>query len=101
MFKKGLVYVILFNEIHHDEHQWIEPSVYNPERFNLNTPDNKWARTADGKPRNTLAFTPFLGGKRICLGKTFAEVTVKYTLPMIYHHVDFEFAEPETQRVSK
>ena len=53
-------------------------------------PDNIWLLAADGKPRSTFAFTPFFGGKRICLGKTFAEVTIRFTIPLIYYHVDFE-----------
>jgi cytochrome P450 len=53
--------------------------------------------TADGKPRNPLAFTPFMGGKRVCLGKTFAEVTVRFTLPLLYHHLNFEFVDHEEQ----
>jgi len=45
--------------------------------------------------RNPLAFTPFTGGKRICVGKTFAEVLMKFTLPIIYHHFDFKLSNPE------
>jgi cytochrome P450 len=59
--------------------------------------DNEWLLTPDGKPRNPLAFTPFFGGKRVCLGKTFAEVTIRFTLPLIYHHLDFDFVAPEQQ----
>lgn len=29
-----------------------------------------------------MSFTPFLGGKRICIGKTFAEASSKYILAM-------------------
>ena len=54
-----------------------------------------WKLTPDGKPRNPLSFTPFMGGKRICIGKTFAEVTVRFTIPLIFHFLDFEFVDPE------
>jgi cytochrome P450 len=36
-----------------------------------------------------------MGGKRICLGKTFAEVTVRFTVPLLFHHFDFEFVSPD------
>ena len=77
----------------HDPYQWIEPESFVPDRFNTKEKDNKWLLTADGKQRNPLAFTPFMGGKRICLGKTFAEVTIRFTVPMLYHFFDFELEE--------
>ncbi len=30
-----------------------------------------------------MSFVPFLGGKRICVGKTFAELVAKSILPII------------------
>jgi len=36
-----------------------------------------------------------MGGKRICVGKTFAEVLIKFTMPIIYHHFDFTLSNPE------
>lgn len=82
-------------EIHHDPYQWPEPDVFNPERFNTAAENNKWAKTADGKQRHAYAFTGFFGGKRICLGKTFAEQTTRFTLPLIYYHLDLAFSDPE------
>lgn len=38
-----------------------------------------------------------MGGKRVCLGKTFAEVTVRFTVPMLFHHLDFAFVNHEEQ----
>ena len=35
-------------------------------------------------------FNPFLGGKRVCLGKTFAETVIRFTVPLLYFHFDFE-----------
>lgn len=88
-----------FDYIHHDPVQWPEPQRYVPERFD--SKDIKWSQTSEGKPRNPLAFTPFYGGKRVCLGKTFAEVTVRFTMPLIYYHLDFEFVNPEEQAAFK
>lgn len=64
-----------------------------PERFDLGGTENVWALAADGKPRNPLSFTAFAGGKRVCLGKTFAEVSVKFTIPMLLHFCDFSFVD--------
>jgi cytochrome P450 len=84
LFKKDQIYLILINEIHHDPIQWKEPHRYIPERFDTHDATNTWTQTSEGKPRNPLAFTPFSGGKRVCLGKTFAEVTIRFTVPLIY-----------------
>ncbi len=99
--KKGIKYTIFFNEIHHDPIQWREPHRFVPDRFDTRTLNNFWSLTTEGKQRNPLSFTPFFGGKRIFLGKTFAETVVKFTVPLIFHHVDFAFANPEIQANSK
>ena len=91
--KKDTRVVISYESIMNDPYQWIEPEVFQPLRFDKSDPESKWVRTEDGKPRNPLAFTPFMGGKRVCLGKTFAEVTVRFTVPLLYHFFDFEFAD--------
>ena len=70
-------------------------------RFDTKNKNNKWSLTSNGKPRNPLAFTPFMGGKRVCLGKTFAEVTVRFTVPMILYFLDFEFVDPFKQSAHK
>jgi len=45
--------------------------------------------------RDPLSFTPFMGGKRVCLGKTFAEVIIRFTIPILYHFFDFQFVDQE------
>jgi len=47
-----------------------------------------------------LSYSPFLGGKRICIGKTFAETNARFTIPIIYSYFDFEFVDPQ-QRINK
>lgn len=101
LIKKDQLLMFNFSAIHHDPDQWIEPSRFVPDRFDNHAEDNKWVLTSDGKPRNPLAFTPFYGGKRVCLGKTFADITVRFTLPLIFHHLDFEFENPEYQQNNK
>lgn len=40
-----------------------------------------------------MSFGPFLGGKRICLGKTFAESMAKSILTIIVSQLRFEFLD--------
>lgn len=42
-----------------------------------------------------MSFTPFLGGKRICLGKTFAETVTTLIIPMIMSQFDLEFVNKD------
>merc|ERR1712070_1191327 len=78
--------------MHKSEKEWVEPYSFIPERFD---PDSKYYKRPDGSNRNPLSYNPFLGGKRVCLGKTFAETTLKIVLPLYYHHFDFEFVNEE------
>jgi cytochrome P450 len=94
-FKPETQFAINFEAIHHDKKIWLEPSLFVPERFDSKTEGNKWYLTPDGNQRNPMAFTPFMGGKRVCLGKTFAEVNTRFTVPLLYHFFDFEFVDPK------
>jgi len=87
-FKPTSTIYINFSAIHKDPIEWRNPNVYDPERFN---PHSKMYLRPDGKPRNPFSFCPFLGGRRICIGKTFAEVLTNFTLPLAMYHFDFEF----------
>ncbi len=71
--------------------EWIEPDRYIPERFD---PESKFALTPKGTKRHPMSFGPFLGGKRICLGKTFAENIGKCVIPIIISQLDFDFIDP-------
>ena len=63
-----------------------------PERFDT---DSVWYKTPSGEKRNPLSFSPFLGGSRVCLGKTFAEITLKFMIPLWYHCFNFELVKEE------
>ena len=76
--------------MHHSENEWQQPDKFEPARFDLKSP---WVTRPDGTKRNSQVFNPFLGGKRICLGKTFAEITTRLTVPLLYYHLDFDPAE--------
>ena len=72
--------------------QWIEPEKYIPERFD---PSSKFFLTPAGKRRHPMSYGPFLGGKRVCLGKTFAENIGKSILAIIFAQLSFEFEDPK------
>jgi cytochrome P450 len=72
-----------------------------PERFDFNQANNKWTLTTEGKPRNPLSFTPFMGGKRICLGKTFVDTSIRFTVPMLVYFLNFDFTNPKEQSTKK
>lgn len=40
-----------------------------------------------------MSFSPFLGGKRICVGKTFAELVAKSILPIILCQISVDIPE--------
>ena len=70
--------------------QWIEPNKFIPERFDPNSP---LYLTPDGQKRHPQAYIPFLGGKRVCLGKGFAERLVAMIIPSMIMQLNFEFLE--------
>ena len=90
--KPGDAFFDNMEAMHKDKEEWHRPYDFIPERFMA---DSEYFTRPDGKKRNPLAFTPFLGGQRVCLGKTFAEITLKFTLPMYTHFFEFEYVKPE------
>jgi cytochrome P450 len=53
------------------------------------------SKTPKGEKRHPMSYGPFLGGKRICLGKTFAELFVKVICAIILYKYDIEFVDKE------
>jgi len=94
-FRKGDPFWIMMKYVQNDPKQWREPERFVPERFD---PGSEWFLKPDGTRRNPFAFVPFLGGSRVCLGKTFAEVTMRLTLPLYYHYFDFELVEEKHKK---
>ena len=90
--RAGDAFWVAMNAAHNDLEQWKQPTLFKPDRFD---PTSDWYKRPDGGKRSPFAFSPFLGGVRICLGKTFAEITLRLTLPLWYHCFEFEHAEPE------
>jgi cytochrome P450 len=67
--------------LHNNADEWQQPSLFRPERFD---PTSDLSKTPCGKKRNPFSFAPFLGGKRVCLGKSFVEMISKLTLPVLW-----------------
>jgi cytochrome P450 len=62
--KRGSTVLIPINSIHHDERFWPDPEAFDPTRF---LPEN-------AKRYHRSAYLPFGGGRRVCIGKTFAMI---------------------------
>ena len=46
-----------------------------------------------------MSYMPFLGGKRICLGKTFAESTSKMVGPKVIMSFSFEYVDSKFMKM--
>ena len=88
--RKGDPISINMGRMHNHPNVWQSPEKFIPERFDMSSP---WALTPSGKRRNTFAFSPFLGGQRICIGKTFIEVISKLTVPTFLSKFKFSFID--------
>ncbi len=77
----GQEFMINFIGLHTNPEQWRSPEKFIPERFN---PSSPFFLTPEGKRRHPMSYGPFLGGKRVCLGKTFAENIGKSILAIIF-----------------
>ena len=93
-FNAGMAFWLNFTGMHHWSTEWQRPAEFLPDRFDINSP---LFSKPNGEKRNPLSFTPFLGGKRICLGKHFAENVVKTSLPLLLYHFDFSFSNRDQE----
>lgn len=75
-----------------NDKEWQLPNEFRPERFDSKHP---LFLTPSGKKRNSFSFSPFLGGMRICLGKTFVESVSKVMLPSYLWKFKFEHISKE------
>ena len=88
--RKGDCISIDISRLHNNPNEWQEPNRFIPERFESNSP---YYLTPGGKTRNPFSFFPFLGGQRICIGKTFIEAVSKFTVPSLISNFDMDFLE--------
>jgi cytochrome P450 len=90
--------LVNFHQLHHDPDQWQQHDKFIPERFDHKSP---FYLKPNGQKRHPQAFSPFLGGKRICIGKTFAEIVVKLVVIGLVGKLNFEFADPTMKEKEK
>ena len=67
-------FTIDFYSLHFDAAQWQKPLEFIPERFDSSDPISL---APNGKKRHPNSYCSFSGGKRVCFGKTFAEISIK------------------------
>ena len=79
----------------HNPLEWRSPEQYLPERFD---PSSELYLTPAGKKRHPMSYSPFLGGKRACLGQTFAKSIMKLMVVSFVTQLDFDFADPACER---
>jgi len=91
--RKGDAISISMANLCRDKNQWIEPDRFIPERFDS---QSEYFLTPSGSKRSPFAFSPFLGGMRICLGKTFVETVSRVSLPVLLTKFEFVIPQPET-----
>ena len=88
--RKGDAISIDMGRMQNHPKEWQKPDQFIPERFD---PKSSYFLRPDGKKRSTFSFSPFLGGQRICIGKTFIEVISKLTVPTLLSRFKFEFKD--------
>ena len=76
--------------LQHNPEEWIEPEKFIPERFD---PASPYYLTPKGTKRHPMSFGPFFGGKRACLGKTFAETMARVFGTILLYKFDFAFVD--------
>jgi cytochrome P450 len=83
--RPGTTVLIPIHHIHHDERWWPEPEVFDPTRF--------FGDAAKNRPRS--AYLPFGGGRRICIGQSFALMEMvlmtsimsqRFTFDLVHDH---------------
>ena len=93
--KAGDALSIYINGLHFNKNEWQRPYEFLPERFDDKNP---LSLTPSGKVRNPFSWMPFNGGKRVCLGKTFADLSLKIASIYMMEHFDMKLIDPTYDR---
>lgn len=88
--RRDSMFSIDMHRLGNNPDEWIEPGKFIPERFD---PKSSYFLTPKGKTRNPFSFSPFLGGQRICIGKTFIEAVSKVTVPTLLYYFKLELLD--------
>ena len=81
---------INFMGLHFNQNEWKDPYKFLPERFDQ---ENEASLTPSGNKRNPYSWLPFNAGKRICFGKTFAEMNLKLIAVYLTQYFNFEIVD--------
>ena len=79
--RRGTTVLIPIHHIHHDPRWWPDPEAFDPNRFR--PPDKAWPRSA---------YLPFGGGRRICIGQSFALMEMVLIAAIMSQRFTFELA---------
>jgi cytochrome P450 len=77
---KGASVLIPINSLHHDARFWPQPEVYDPTRF---LPENV-------RCHHRSAYLPFGGGRRVCIGQSFALIEATLITAMMSRQFTYE-----------
>lgn len=88
--RAGDEFMIHIKGLHHNPNEWIRPSEFLPDRWDS---DNQLSLTPQGTKRDSMSFVPFSGGKRVCFGKTFAEISGRIVTTLLINAFKFEFVD--------
>jgi cytochrome P450 len=86
---KGSTVIVPIHGIHHDPRFWPDPEIYDPARF-----------MPGHAPRHRSAYLPFGGGRRVCIGSSFALMETTLMTAMMSQRFVFDLVpghpvEPE------
>jgi cytochrome P450 len=79
--RRGSTVVIPIHHIHHDPRWWADPEAFDPHRF---------LKGAKDHPRS--AYLPFGGGRRICIGQSFASMEMVLIAAIMCQRFTFDLA---------
>ena len=85
-----------FMGLHFNQQEWKNPYNFIPERFDN---ENEASLTPSGKKRNPYSWLPFNAGKRICFGKTFAELNLKIIAVYLTQYFNFELLDKKFSEI--
>lgn len=90
-YKPGVVLFVNAHLVHHDPEIYPDPFAFRPERF---------LESEGGRPPGTYTWLPFGGGRRRCLGASFALLEMRIVLRTVFERCDVEPAgdRPEVAR---
>ncbi|GAB7151864.1 cytochrome P450 [Mycobacterium riyadhense] len=81
--RRGTTVVIPIHHIHHDPRWWPEPERFDPDRF---------VDPVAGKTRPRSAYLPFGGGRRSCIGQSFALMEMVLMAAIMSQRFTFDVA---------